>query len=376
MAQQAEIVELAHEAGFDLVGVTPLGPPPGAEHFQNWLNAGHQADMRWFDSQRERILNPGQILSGGKSLLVLGLSHARPAVQLEAGGRIARYAAGRDYHNVIGRMLKKLAKRLRETGLITASRAIVDAGPLMERSHAAQAGLGFESKSANLLHRHIGPWFFLAELILDLELDPTETSALGSCGTCTACIDACPTQAIRQPGVVDARLCISYHTIENRAEIPRELRSKLGGWLFGCDICSEVCPFGQKASGGETRFGTHTEVERKSLVDWLLVTKEELSEPLHGSPLQRAKRDGLARNAALALAHEPSERGRESLLAAVGKDSSAYVREAAAWALVHAHSEDRGIQTALYRARDRAETEDERAGLESSLTELDLCRDK
>ncbi|MFT5286529.1 MAG: epoxyqueuosine reductase [Planctomycetota bacterium] len=370
MGQQAEIMELAREIGFDLVGIAPLRPPKGAQLFEDWLQAGHQADMGWFESQKERILDPRRILKEGMSLLVLGLSHARPAIHLGAGGRIARYAAGRDYHNVIGRMLKKLAKQLREKGLLSASRAIVDAGPLMERSHAAEAGLGFESKSANLLHRHIGPWFFLGELILDLDLEPTETPALGSCGTCTACIDACPTQAIREPGVVDARLCISYHTIENRGEIPRELRSKLGGWLFGCDVCSEVCPFGQKATGGEARFGSHAGVEGKTLIEWLLSSKEQLAEPLLGSPLQRAKRDGLARNAALALAMQPSERSRESLLKALEDDPSAMVREAAGWALGQAHAADEGTQAALERACGRAETESERVGLSASLETL------
>jgi len=370
MSDEAQIEELAREVGFDLVGFAPLRPPEGAARFQAWLDAGHQADMGWFDTQKDRILDPRGILKEGKSLLVLGLGHARPAVHLEGGGRVARYAAGRDYHNVVGRMLKKLARKLSERGFIEASRGIVDAGPLMERSHAAEAGLGFESKSANLLNRHFGPWFFLAELILDRELAPTESPALGSCGTCTACLDACPTQAIVEPGVVDSRLCISYHTIENRREIPRELRDKLDGWLFGCDVCSEVCPFGSQASGGEERFGTHEAVRGNRLIDWLRSTHQAPDTPLQGSPLQRAKRVGLARNAALALAESPSEEGRTALVQALVEDESAIVREAAGWSLANAHAGDAGTKDALDTALARAELPDERAGLADSRSQL------
>ncbi len=370
MTAQANVTELAQEIGFDLARVAPLEPPPRAAEFEAWLDLGYQADMAWFESQRSRILNPQGILAEGRSLLVLGLGHARSAIHIEGGGRIARYAAGRDYHNAIGRMLKKLARRLRESGLVKASRGIVDAGPLMERSHAARAGLGFESKSANLLHHHWGPWFFLSELIIDQEFSPSEMPSIGSCGTCTACIDACPTQAIVEPGLVDSRLCISYHTIENRGEIPRELRAKMDGWLFGCDVCSEVCPFGGRAEGGAERFGTHAIVEENRLIDWLRSSKEELAAPLIGSPLQRPKRDGLARNAAIALAHHPSEDGHDALRSALAEEESGIVREAAGWALAYAHAQDSGTRTALERALERAETESERAGLTASLEEL------
>jgi epoxyqueuosine reductase len=364
--------------GFDLGGVAPLRPPAASDRFRGWLEAGRHAGMDWLERQRDRILDPARVLPGGKSLLVLGFAHRRDPVEIPGGGRIARYAAGRDYHNVVGRLLRKLARRLAAKGLAGRSRGIVDAGPLLERSHAAEAGLGFESKAANLLHSRFGPWFFLAELLVDEELTPTgpesagtESVVRGSCGTCRACIDACPTRAIVEPGVVDARLCISYHTIENRGAIPHELRDALGGWLFGCDVCSEVCPWGDPGSEGGDRLGTLRAVEEKTLVEWLRSPPETLAEDLRGSPLQRPKRDGLMRNAALALARHPSDEGREALLGALGGDSSSRVRESAGWSLLRAHGADRGVRPAVEAARDRAPDPDERDGLARSLDELE-----
>ncbi len=301
--------------------------------------------MAYLERQAERILDPARIRPGARSLLVLGLGHARPAIELQGGGRIARYAAGRDYHNLIGKLLKKLARRLEQEGFAGPYRGIVDAGPLLERSHAAEAGLGFESKAANLLRRGIGPWFFLAELLLGEELEPTPGPAPGSCGTCTACIDACPTGAIREPGLVDARACISYLTIEHAGAIPAEHRAALAGHVFGCDICSEVCPWGQAAPDLSARLGTHATVAEGTLAAWL--TDAQLEERLVGSPLRRARREGLARNAALALAAHPSAAGREALLAALAGDPSPVVRESAAWALQRAHAADAGVTSAL-----------------------------
>ena len=351
------VLELAREAGFDLAGLAPLAPPPDAERFERWLEAGHNADMTWLERQRERIVDPRRVLPEGRTLLVVGLAHSRAAVELPGGGRVARYAAGRDYHNVIGRMLRKLARRLGELGLAGRSRAIVDAGPLLERSHAAEAGLGFASKAANLLSPRFGPWFFLGELLLDAELEPTSkpasaepgaraAPALGSCGTCTACIDACPTQAIAAPGLVDARRCISYHTIENRGYVPRELRAAFGPWAFGCDVCSEVCPWGARAPDLAERFGEHAAASEHGLVEWLEYGAE-FPAALRGSPLQRPRRAGLARNAAIALGNAPSERGARALLRALTFDPAALVREAAAWALARAHAHEPGVRAAV-----------------------------
>jgi epoxyqueuosine reductase len=243
-------LELARLTGFDLAGVTPFRAPRDAARLREWIAAGRNAGLAYLERDLERIANPAAWDPAGKSMLIVGLAHSRAGFELPGGGKVARYAAGRDYHNVLLRKLRKLRKLLTAEGLIareTWSRVGVDAVPLLERSHAAEAGLGFTSKAANLLHPTFGPWFFLGELVLDLELDPTPTPPAGSCGTCRACLDACPTQAILAPGVVDARRCISYHTIENDGPAPRELRASFGEWAFGCDVCSEVCPWGSKA---------------------------------------------------------------------------------------------------------------------------------
>jgi epoxyqueuosine reductase len=346
---EALILELAHEQGFDLAGIAPLRAPRDAQRFADWLAAGHHGAMKYLERNAERILNPERILPGGKSILIVGFAHHRAAVELRGGGRVARYAAGRDYHNVMGGMLRKLSARLRARGVIGRSRTIVDAGPLLERSHAAESCIAFESKAANLLHPRFGPWFFLAEILLEADLEPTQAPQPGSCGTCTACIDACPTHAIVEAGRVDARRCISYQTIENRGVIPAELRARIGGWAFGCDVCSEVCPWGKHSDDYAHRFGTHRAIAEAGLVEWL-EDGEALVQRLGGSPLQRPRRAGLARNAAIALGNLPSESGRRALLRALSFDPAPLVREAAAWALSRAHRADEGVRPALEHA--------------------------
>ena len=177
-------LEVARRVGFDLAGLAPLRPPRDAGRFEQWLSAGHHADMDWLERNRDRITDPRALL-GGRSgtMLVVGLAHARAAVELPGGGRVARYAAGRDYHNVLGRLLRKLRRGLIEAGLLAESdrtRSVVDAGPVLERSHAAEAGLGFPSKAANLLHPRFGPWFFLGEILIPTELEPTGAPPAGS----------------------------------------------------------------------------------------------------------------------------------------------------------------------------------------------------
>ena len=330
------VLELAAEQGFDLVGIAPLAPPRAAERFEAWLEAGRHGSMDYLERNRDRITDPRKVLPEGQSVLVVGLGHSRDAVALRAGegeARVARYAAGRDYHNVLGKRLAKLARRLESEGLAGPKRKVVDAGPLLERSHAAEAGLGFESKAANLLAPKLGPWFFLGELLLSEELDPTPTPPPGSCGTCTACLDACPTTAILEPGVVDARRCISYLTIEHRGAIDPKLREGVGPWVFGCDVCSEVCPWGKDAPDLSARFGDHDGLSGDGVLERWLAPDFEPKVELNGSPLQRPGREGLARNAAIALGNLPPSDGSRRALERATSDSSDVVREAAAWAL-------------------------------------------
>lgn len=345
-------LELAREVGFDLAGVAPLRPPRAAPRFERWLAEGRHGSMAWLERQRERILDPRLVRPGARTLLVVGLAHARPPFELGDGMRVARYAAGRDYHNVVGKLLRRLARRLEAEGFAGPWRTVVDAGPLLERSHAAEAGLGFESKAANLLHPAFGPWFFLGEVLLGEELEPTPSPPRGSCGTCTACLDACPTGAIVEPGVVHAPDCISYLTIEHRGPIREELRAALGPWGFGCDVCSEVCPWAQRAPDLAERFGIHPALERGSAVSWL-GSPGSFAARFEGSALRRPRREGLARNAAIVLGNRPSEEGRAVLLEALDLDPTPLVREAAAWALARGHGGDAGVASRLEAAAAR-----------------------
>ncbi|MDP6408825.1 MAG: tRNA epoxyqueuosine(34) reductase QueG [Planctomycetota bacterium] len=354
MDRAALALDVAREVGFDLAGIAPLAPPPAAERFEGWLAEGRHGSMEYLERNRERIVDPRSLLPEGHSILCVGLGHSRPAFALPDGARVARYAAGRDYHNVVGKRLEKLARRLAAEGFGGPWRKVVDAGPLLERSHASRAGLGFESRAANLLHPEFGPWFFLGELLIEEDLVPTEAPVPGSCGTCRACLDACPTGALFAPGRLHAPDCISYQTIENRGPVPRELRERLGDWAFGCDVCSEVCPFGAGTPDLAERFGAHPALRDEGLVSWLTVG-EDFSTRFRGSPLQRPRRAGLARNAAIVLGNRPSEEGRRALLRALSFDPSPLVREASSWSLGRAHGADRGVRAALERARGREE---------------------
>lgn len=324
--------EIAKELGFDLAGTTQACPPSDLAHFDRWLEKGMEGEMEYLRRQRERIADPKRTLPAAQSILCVGLNHARPPQTLPGGGKIARYALGRDYHNRIGKMLEKLRKALVQAGLVRNARGIVDAGPLIERSHAADAGLGFRSKSGNLLSRRFGPWFFLGELLLDTELEPSPAAKMPDCGSCTACIEACPTKAIVEPFVVDARRCISYLTIEHRSPIAPELRPSIGDWVFGCDICSEVCPFGWKAPDSATAWGTHEAVSSFRLIDLLSLSEAEFRKRFEGSPIKRAKRKGLIRNALIAIANL----GQRDAIAAVRQskdDPDPEIREQASWSL-------------------------------------------
>ena len=399
MDRRTLLEEMAREAGFDLVGFAPLRPPRDAERFERWLADGRHGAMDWLERQRERIVDPRLIRPEARTLLALGYAHSRPAQRFAGGGRVARYALGRDYHNVLGSKLRALARRLVAEGLCTTPpRAIVDAGPLLERSHAAEAGLGFASKAANLLHPRFGPWFFLCELLVDVPYEELAQRApvppAGSCGTCTACIDACPTGAILEPGVVHAPACISYLTIELRGAPPRETRVATGEWLFGCDVCSEVCPWGDKAPDVAARFGDHAALrEDGEASDGALLRflRRDERVDLAGSPLGRAKREGLARNAAIVLgnllaaadgggagASAPDDglaAARRELLTALATDASPVVREAAGWGLARgaarAGTDERdAARDALERARSHESDEAAAAGLRHSLGEL------
>ncbi len=359
MTQSQLALEIAAELGFDLAGLAPLAPAPDAGRYRSWVEQGHHGGLGYLERAQTPIADPGAHFAPARTLLMVGMGHSRAAVDLPGGTRVARYAAGRDYHNVMGKRLRKLSVALRDAGL-GGGRGRVDAVPLLERSHAEVAGLGFASKAANLLHPRFGPWFFLGEVLLEWEPEiPERRPFAASCGSCTACIDACPTAAILEPGLVDSPRCISYQTIEHKGQIPHELRPAVGPWAFGCDVCSEVCPWGRKAPELGQRFGLHASLDPDrspgGSLDWLDPGQDETAFAAHfqGSPLRRPGRAGLARNAAIVAGNRPTEAGERALLLALEQDPDPLVREAAAWGLVHGHSTDQGVLAAVNRAAKR-----------------------
>jgi epoxyqueuosine reductase len=347
----------ARGAGFDLVGVTRADPlEEGGQRLREWQEAGMAADMGYMRRPVELLSDPRKLQKSAKSVVSLGVSYY-PGEHPENtgdGGRVARYAWGRDYHEVIKERLFRLRKGLEvELGVRIKARGFTDAVPLLERSAAQHAGLGFFGRNSCLINDRVGSYFFIADLVVDLYLEP-DAPGTGTCGRCTRCMDKCPTGAIRAPGVVDARLCISYLTIENHGEIPRDLRPLVGDWAFGCDICQEVCPYNKRKAtksrwpefSEEAGAGPYLEIE-----DVLGIrTDEEFERRFAGTPLSRPGRAGLLRNCSVAAGNLGLEKAVPALVRCLREDSSPLVRGHAAWAL----GEIGGAETAL---RDAAERE-------------------
>ena len=351
--------ERAREAGFDLVGVTraePLGE--GGERLRAWQEAGMAADMGFMHRPVELLANPKKLQKSARSVVSLGVSYypGEHPENLGGGGRVARYAWGRDYHEVIKARLFRLREELEEDlGTRIKARGFTDAVPLLERSAAQRAGLGFFGRNSCLIDGDIGSYFFIADLVVDLALEPDEPGT-GTCGRCTRCMDRCPTGAIKAPGVVDARLCISYLTIENSGEIPRELRPKVGDWAFGCDVCQEVCPYNKaKATesrwpefSGESGAGPYLEMEEVLGIR----TDEEFGERFAGTPLTRPGRAGLLRNCCVAAGNLRSKEAVPALEGCLREDTSALVRGHAAWALGEIGGSGEALRGAAEREAD------------------------
>jgi epoxyqueuosine reductase len=331
--------ERAREAGFDLVGVASAEPlREGGERLREWQEAGMAADMGYMQRPVELLSDPKKLQKSARSVVSLGVSYyPGEHPENEGAGRVARYAWGRDYHEVIKARLFRLREELEEElGVRIKARGFTDAVPLLERSAAQHAGLGFFGRNSCLINGEVGSYFFIADLIVDLDLAPDQHGT-GTCGRCTRCMDRCPTGAIKAPGVVDARLCISYLTIENRGEIPRELREKVGDWAFGCDVCQEVCPYNKtKASksrwpefSAEAGHGPYLKIEEVLEIR----ADEEYEERFAGTPLTRPGRAGLLRNCCVAAGNLKLKEAVPALVRALREDSSALVRGHAAWAL-------------------------------------------
>jgi len=332
-----EARRLAREAGFDLAGVAVAGAPSRLDYFPEWVRRGFAGEMRYLSDQVERRSSLGAAFPWARSVLSVGLQYDSDAplsteAPREGRGWISRYAWGDDYHDVMRRMLRGLEQRLDESLGPLRSRSYADTGPLVERAWAAAAGLGAWGKNTCLLNPEHGSFFFLGEVVLDLELAPDAPLA-DMCGSCTACLDACPTGAFPEPGVLDARLCISYLTIELKGAIPEDRRPGLGHHVFGCDVCQDVCPWNaRRRRRGGPAFAPRPGSVAPPLDELAELDPEAFRERFRRSPVKRAKRRGLLRNAAVALGNSGNPAGRPAL-ERLADDEDPVVREHAAWAL-------------------------------------------
>lgn len=331
-----KLKDKARELGFDRVGVADAQTPPSYPHFLKWLDAGRAAGMDYMERHAEARAHPDSILEGVLSVVMVSIVYGeRSTTPADAVGKISRYAQGRDYHHVVRGKLEELIAWLKTQRPDVKARAVVDTAPLLERDFARLAGLGWIGKNALLIDRKIGSFTFLAAVLVDLELEPDEPLGASYCGTCTRCLDACPTGALVAPFELDANLCISYLTIEHRGPIPEDRADRLDGWVFGCDVCQDVCPWNRKAPDGRVaELSAADEWREPDLIEWLSRSKGDWKRALKGSALERARRVGLVRNAAVALGSARREDAVPALIDRLADEGEApTIRSAAAWAL-------------------------------------------
>jgi epoxyqueuosine reductase len=321
----------ARELGFDLVGVAPATEADGFDRLRDWLDRGYAGTMNYLHRQAEARRHPNAVFPDVRSVVMVGMNY-KPR-ESESAAKVARYARGTDYHEVLWRRLDELLAWVRTEVPGCDGRGVVDTAPLLERDFARRAGLGWFGKNTMLIHKRLGSYFFLGALLLDVELKPDAPHVAQHCGTCTACLDACPTAAFPAPGVLDARRCISYLTIEHRETIADEFRQPLGSWLFGCDVCQEVCPWNRKAPlATEPAFSPRPELEAVDPAELLGLSEADFRQRFRDTALWRSKRRGLLRNAALVLGNRGDRAALPALRRAL-EDPEPLVREAAAWAI-------------------------------------------
>ena len=325
----------AYGLGFDLVGIARLGPAETAGAFGEWLARGYAGDMGYLPRGAEKRRDTRLPVPGSVSAVVVAMNYGGTS----PSGPVARYARGDDYHDVLLAKLEALHEWMAaDVGHPVRGKAYVDTGPLLERDLARRAGLGWFGKNTNLLNPELGSFFFLGSLLVDLELAADDPFEADRCGTCTRCLDACPTSALVEPRVLDATRCISYLTIELKGEIPEELREPLGSLLYGCDICQDVCPWNVSFAKElrEPALAPRQELAEKGARelarDILEMDDESFRTRFRGSPMKRAKRRGLARNAAVVLGNIGTAEDVPALAAALA-DPEPLVQRHAEWAL-------------------------------------------
>lgn len=336
-ALAAELRATAVSLGFSRVGITSLVTPPHHEAFRGWLARGLAGPMHeWLERHEPLRRSAASLLDGAATVVMLATDHATlpdtsgcPPGQ----GRVARYAWGDDYHDLLRTRVNGLSSWLEARVPGCRTRGVVDSAPISERDFAQAAGLGWIGKNAMLIDPRAGSFFLLTSFVTDVSLPGDAPLEVDHCGTCTACLDACPTDAFPEPGVVDAARCISGLTVESQASVPVDLRAGLGDWIFGCDVCQEVCPWNRHApSSGEPTLQPRGGAATLGLAALLGLDERAFRAQFKGSALKRAKRTGLLRSAAIALGNRPDPASFAALATAV-HDGDGVIREAATWAL-------------------------------------------
>lgn len=287
----------AKRLGFLSCGISKAGfLEEEAPRLEKWLNNNHHGQMAYMENYFDKRLDPTLLVDDAKSVVSLLLNYYPEETQTQESFKISKYAYGQDYHFVIKEKLKEFLHSIQENIGEVSGRAFVDSAPVLDRAWAAKSGLGWIGKSGNLLTQKVGSFYFIAELILDLELE-YDHATTDHCGSCTACMDACPTQAILAPYVVDGSKCISYYTIELKENIPQEMKGKFDEWMFGCDTCQDVCPWNRFSKPhSEPLFNPNPDLLSFSKKDWIEITEETFRAVFKNSPIKRTKFDGLKRN--------------------------------------------------------------------------------
>ncbi len=371
-ALSSQIKQSAQQLGFELVGISPVKPPPHERSFAQWLRQGLSGELDYMKRTELLRREPHQLVPWAVSVISVGLNYykspARSPISSETSGWISRYAWGDDYHDLLKSKLQTLLERMKEIAAAPVQgRAFVDSGPVLERDFAGVAGIGWIGKNTQLISPAKGSWFFLGELFVDLPL-AYDRPLRDRCGQCDLCLKACPTNAFVGPYVLDARRCISYLTIELKGFMPRHLRPLVGNHIFGCDICQEVCPYNVKArETAENAFGPRPGLYAPQLIPLLALTAEEFRQRFRGSPILRAKRRGFLRNVAVALGNIGSVEAVPALIHALD-DEEPLVRGHVAWALGQIGSDS---ALAALRRRLQLETDPEvRVEIDAAMTRL------
>lgn len=333
----------AQRLGFLLVGITTPDPAPHLAVFEKWLDEGRHGEMSYLSDERARSrrADPRRILPECRSIIMLGLPYPPPDSNWESGeskicGQVAAYAWGDDYHEVIPERLKRLVDFVEiQAGKPVPNRWYTDTGPILERDFAQRAGLGWIGKNTCLIYPQHGSYYLLAVVLLGIELEPDPPFRADHCGSCTRCLEACPTACILPDRTLDARNCISYLTIELKGWIPVKLRPQLGNWVFGCDICQQVCPWNRRFANlpGDAAFAPRADVPSPDLLQEIRLTPEDYNRKFKGSPIKRAKRRGYLRNVAVALGNTADPAAVPVLADVLDKEGEPLVRGHTAWAL-------------------------------------------